>query len=215
MPDVQQLLDRADARLRDGASREVLDGLFDDLRLCVREDSTSLEVLAPLFERLSRARKRVADGVPRWMPVGQGHLSLGPRPKLRRVERLAHHGATHVLTLLSERERVTSLEEATREAGMEWLWFPLRGGTPPQDARAVEVLFRSLDRALEGGAKIYVHCAAGIHRTGMITYAYLRWSGLSAIEATAGLGELRAVTAAGVGDERKRWGDDFGPNLAR
>ena len=102
---VQSLSTRADAHLRQGASLAVLDGLFDELRACVREDPTSLEHLAGLFEQLSRARKRVADGAPRWMPLGSGHLALGPRPKLRRVARLAHHGATHVLTLLSERER--------------------------------------------------------------------------------------------------------------
>lgn len=58
-----------------------------------------------------------------------------------------------------------------------------------------------------GGARVVVHCSAGIHRTGMFGYALLRMVGLSADEARAKLRELREVTGEGVGKDRLAWGD--------
>ena len=63
---------------------------------------------------------------------------------------------------------------------------------------------------LQQGHKIYIHCSAGIHRTGMITYGLLRYLGKDTNEAKQLLHQLREVTAAQVGDERLNWGDQFG-----
>lgn len=60
--------------------------------------------------------------------------------------------------------------------GYKWVWWPL-------DARPYSTQMSSVDRFVNAGYKIeealkhgtvYVHCAAGIHRTGMATYAYYR-----------------------------------------
>lgn len=62
---------------------------------------------------------------------------------------------------------------------------------------------------LERGGRVYVHCSAGLHRTGMVANAFLRWHGLSAADALALLTELRPLTAEQVGPERLAWGEQF------
>ena len=63
--------------------------------------------------------------------------------------------------------------------------------------------------ALHKQARIYIHCSAGIHRTGMITHGFLRHAGLDATEARAQLKRLRVVTSESVGEDRMTWGERF------
>ena len=67
-------------------------------------------------------------------------------------------------------------------------------------------MFSEIAKTLETGAGVYIHCSAGIHRTGMVAFALLRFLGLSADEAASGLAHLRKVTAEGVGEDRLAWG---------
>jgi protein tyrosine/serine phosphatase len=55
----------------------------------------------------------------------------------------------------------------------------------------------------------YIHCSAGIHRTGMITYGLLRYLGKDKNDAKQTLLNLREVTANQVGEERLTWADQF------
>ena len=50
--------------------------------------------------------------------------------------------------------------------------------------------------------RVLVHCAAGIHRTGTVTYSLLRLGGLSAEQAYAHIALIRKDTGKGVGDWR-------------
>lgn len=53
--------------------------------------------------------------------------------------------------------------------------------------------------ALEKGAKVLFHCAAGLHRTGMISYTCLLYLGCTPEGAYEKLKEARIETANGVG----------------
>jgi len=146
---------------------------------------------------------------PRLVAVGGGRLALGHRPKKSSLHALAAGGCTHVLTLMADREGAPAVGELTRGAGLAWLWFPLENGNPLPPARdrdALELLDH-LASLLREGASIFVHCSAGIHRTGMLANALLRRLGLPPAEARVALAELRRVTAEGVGDHRLAWGD--------
>jgi hypothetical protein len=143
-----------------------------------------------------------------WHPIAGGLLALAPRPKKKA---LAELGATTVLTLLSEREGARAIGEAARSAGAAWIWLPLENGRPPAHARDGEIVtaLAAAKEALARGGRVLVHCSAGIHRTGMMTYALLRLATLGAEEAKGALAKLRPVCAAGVGVERLAWGDRF------
>ncbi len=146
---------------------------------------------------------------PALVPVGAGALALTHRPKHKNVPRLTALGVTHVVTLLAEREGAREIGEAVRRAGLTWIWCPLENGQPPDAGRTAELrpVFVELAALVAGGAKVVVHCSAGIHRTGMFGYALLRQIGLDPVTARAKLAELRAVTGEGVGDARLAWAD--------
>lgn len=176
------------------------------LRQAARTRPELAEALETLHAQLRRPPAETPPSPPSWQHVGGGRLAIGPRP---RVRALAELGATHVATLLSESEGARELGAAARGAGLQWLWLPLPNGEPPSQARTVEVL-ATLDAwigLLAGGAAIYLHCAAGIHRTGMIGYGLLRRLGMTPDAARQQLSALRAITAAEVGERRLEWGD--------
>ena len=54
----------------------------------------------------------------------------------------------------------------------------------------------------ENEEKVLLHCAAGIHRTGICTYTLLRWSGLGSKDAFDVIRGIREDTAKGVGEWR-------------
>ena len=139
-----------------------------------------------------------------WVPVRGGHLAVSGRPKARAFPTIASEGATHVLTLLAAKEDAPSLGKLVESAGMEWIWFPLENGNPLPKARDAEVasLLGEVKRLLDQNARILIHCSAGIHRTGMIANAILRWTGHDAHVAREKLAQLRTITAEGMGDRR-------------
>lgn len=145
------------------------------------------------------------------VPVAGGALALTHRPKLKAIPALRGLGATHLVTLLAEREGAQQIGDAATAAGLTWLWTPLDGGDVPDAARTAELRPRLIEIAavIAGGGKVIVHCSAGIHRTGMIGYALLRQLGLSADAARQKLSALRGVTAEGVGSDRLTWGDSL------
>jgi protein-tyrosine phosphatase len=59
------------------------------------------------------------------------------------------------------------------------------------------------------GLKAYLHCAAGLHRTGMAAFALFRRAGDDAESAKAKLRVARPVTARDVGEGRLSWVDEF------
>ena len=141
--------------------------------------------------------------------VGAGALALSHRPKLNDLPLLRAAGVTHVVTLLAESEGARQIGDAAIHEGLVWLWVPLVGANIPDATRAEEFrrVFGELRELLMAGGKLFIHCSAGIHRTGMFGYALLRQLGLSGEDAHVKLAELRQVTATGVGSHRLAWGD--------
>jgi len=76
------------------------------------------------------------------------------------------------------------------------LWLPLAGAKPVEDPELliwIKEVFVSLAELLEAGRTVFVHCSAGIHRTGMITNGFLRFLGHDASEAADLLNRMRPV----------------------
>lgn len=139
-----------------------------------------------------------------WRPLAGGHLAIGHKPGRDLRQALAETGCTHVLSLLAD-------HEAGVPASGVQLRLPLASAEPPGPERSAEVraCFAELQGLLAGGAKIYVHCSAGLHRTGMVAHGLLRYLGLGPAEALARLGELREATAQAATEPRLRWGEQF------
>lgn len=133
------------------------------------------------------------------------HLILGPRPGKKSKDTIKASGVTDIVTLLSAREQPETIKRIASSIGADWHHFALDGGhldtLAEVDLSRVFLLFDEIVRA-EGDRIVYLHCSAGLHRTGFVAYLILRRSGLTPDEAFRGLRDLREVTAEQVGEAR-------------
>ena len=175
----------------------------------------SRRVLGPLLGKMkSLLNASVVEAEPiNWVTVLNGYVGIGHRPKVKQLQNLKKDGVSHIFTLLSEKEGAKQLETAFNQAGLDWIWLPLTSAEPPGDERVEEIrqVFSECKQQLETGAKIYIHCSAGIHRTGMISYALLRFLGYDVEVAKCLLAEMREITAEQAGADRLAWSEQFAP----
>ena len=143
-------------------------------------------------------------------------LSIGHRPKQSDLLDLKDEGFSHVVTVLSELEGAVEIGRETKKLGIQWIWLPLGSAKVPvenkEDARHIETVLQQLVSLFSGptvGIKSYLHCSAGMHRTGMITFALLRRLGYNSAESMDLLTQLRELTAQNVGVERIAWADSI------
>jgi len=136
--------------------------------------------------------------------VGRGRIAVYGRPSFRMMQHLKESGFDYMVTLLSESEGAKELGLATKSLGIDWLWYPMPNAKPPEDDQRLRLaeLVMLISSLLDDGEHIFLHCSAGIHRTGIITYALLRYRGMTAADAKQLLEELRLVTAQGLNDAR-------------
>lgn len=137
-----------------------------------------------------------------WRDCLGGQLALGHKPGKALRDQLEQTGCTLVVSLLSA-------SESRADSSDHRLRIPLVSADPPDVARDQEVLagFDHIRHELAKGGKVYIHCSAGLHRTGMMAYAFLRCSGGAGTEAIALIRELRPLTADELTEARMAWGE--------
>lgn len=139
-----------------------------------------------------------------------GWLTISHRPKRALLPQLAEAGYSAVVTVLGVNEGADPLIGDVERAGLVSIWIPLAKAEPPSDSSVVAMIvdrFDDMYGRLSAGERVFLHCSAGIHRTGMLTYGFLRREGMEVGEALGLLNELRQVTGNGVGASRLAWGD--------
>lgn len=215
-PDLDSFLTEAERWLNQTVLANVDDALEAGEKLVRAAEAlkrTHAKAVGPLYGRL-KGRMGFLNAMERvpWHPLAGGQLCVGHRPSNKKLEALRLQGATHILTLLTGGEGALAVEKSVKSSGLQWLWFVMEGGDPLPASRDIEArkLFEDMKALLEQGAHIYIHCSAGIHRTGMLTNGFLRFLGHSQSEANEILAALRQETAEGVGFHRIAWGDRFG-----
>jgi protein tyrosine/serine phosphatase len=145
-----------------------------------------------------------------FVKVGNGRLALYHRPRRMEFSHLRGAGCAHVVTLLKDSEGAEHIGNMTRNAGLKWIWLPVPNGDYPIGEihqRLIQAM-PQLSQLLDEGNSLLVHCSAGIHRTGTVAYGLLRWRGIEGNQAMRIIGEIRKITAEGMMEKRRRWGDE-------
>jgi protein-tyrosine phosphatase len=185
--------------------------LVVDLVKLMKDGVGSKQQLGALLGQVKSTQKAIQNlEMQDWVNVAGGHLAIGHRPSAKLAKDLKLQNATHILTLLSEGEQAKTIQSIASKNQLGWLWFPMESAQPPGEERFTELvsLFREMTAIFEKGGKIYLHCSAGIHRTGMISYAFLRYLGNDTDSSLELLKALRIKTSESVGEERVAWVDD-------
>lgn len=199
-------------------SVKLSDTLLEKLREVMHVNADAKKVLGSLIGRVKGTQNalRSLEQI-NWVNVLNGNLAIGHRPSSKLMNDLRLYQTTHVLTLLSDKEGGKKIEALSAKNEINWRWFPMESAKPPVAERHEELaqLFSQMKEILINEGKIYIHCSAGIHRTGMISYALLRYLGNDSQSALSTLAKLRDKTSEGVGEERVEWGESIYEKLQK
>lgn len=91
----------------------------------------------------------------------------GAQPTVEDFQALKDIGITTIINLRNDPEDYE--KETVEKLGMKYIFIPMSGWRSPKDAQLQE--FMSVVNNPETG-KFYVHCKAGIHRTGVVGAIY-------------------------------------------
>jgi protein-tyrosine phosphatase len=145
-----------------------------------------------------------------WIPVSQGYMALRGKPGRKFFGTLSDSPCTRIVTLLAQREGAMEVGNKVQTHNLIWTWLPLENAQPPV-GNAHHMLCEALPvlaDALHQGEGLMIHCAAGIHRTGMVAYALLRVMGLSVDDALAQIAAMRQETRDGMRADRLQWAEE-------
>ena len=158
-----------------------------------------------------------------WVPgPWPGHLGIVPRPRGRdwladEVRSWREAGISMVASLLTPDE-VSELgleEEALlcQEEGLEFRALPIPDrGLPPSRA-GITSLVSNLEKALESGHDVAVHCRQGVGRSALVAASVLVAAGETPDQAFRKVEKARGVPVPDTGAQR-HWVEEFAETIA-
>ena len=138
--------------------------------------------------------------VPGKLMAGEYPGSWRAEVSQKRVQGLIKSGVTLVIDLTmhddSRHPYANLLEKEAAEYGKHLIRknFPIPDYTPPSK-RLMKTILDEIDTQIEDGGVVYVHCLAGIGRTGTVVGCYLVRHGLTGRAAVEHIRELRQNTS--------------------
>lgn len=132
-----------------------------------------------------------------------------PTPKqVRSMQQM--YKVNYCLTLQKQKENPLDVFKYCQDNGIEWQLIELDGANIAYMkkkevlTRIVDGLFVVCQKLLTENLVLFVHCAAGLHRTGTVVYSLLRVFGETPESAFTALGLIREDSQREVGSERIR-----------
>jgi protein-tyrosine phosphatase len=151
-----------------------------------------------------------------------GKLALAARPRggewlEDEIAGWRREGIDAVLSLLTPEEELDLglQEEAaqTRTQGIEFRTFPIEDRQVPRSPSELAKALESVERDLNGGRNVVVHCRQGVGRSGLVGACLLIAHGLDAQAAVEKLTVARGVPVPETAEQR-RWIDYYAGTLA-
>ena len=142
-----------------------------------------------------------------FVPVLNGAIACLHRPTKSGLGILQQQGCTVVITLQSETELPREIKGYCKQVGLRWIWVALQGANKKllesnNTAWLIREALCSAHELLKSGERMLIHCAAGIHRTGLFTYALLRICGYDKERTLDNIRQIRQVTFERCGKSR-------------
>eukprot|EP01063_Lacrimia_lanifica_P015213 TRINITY_DN22026_c0_g1_i1.p1 TRINITY_DN22026_c0_g1~~TRINITY_DN22026_c0_g1_i1.p1 ORF type:complete len:251 (+),score=79.66 TRINITY_DN22026_c0_g1_i1:60-812(+) len=143
------------------------------------------------------------------IPGVPGQLQLHAFPSKKAVKALKAQGCDVLVTLQKDEEGAQKVRALCEQAGMRWVQVDFWKLYHGRDVDAMHAAVCAVADDLRDGQKVVLHCAAGIHRTGMMAYAVLRALDMPPHAAIESLHALRETTHRRVGAHRVYGIEDF------
>lgn len=140
--------------------------------------------------------------LPEQFLAGEHPMLMIDMPLHQRIQAFADTGISLFINLIGEEEEknelgdylpLLQLKAADIPTYIERIRFPIPDMQIPHKNLMVDIL-NTVDRALSGGKKVYVHCWGGIGRTGIVVGCYLARHGMMGKTALEEIARLREHT---------------------
>lgn len=133
------------------------------------------------------------------------------RPTQKQVRSMKQiYKVNFCLTLQKQKENPEDIRKYCVDNGIDWQLIELDGANiaylKKKDvlSKIIESLYSLCIKLITENIVLFIHCAAGLHRTGTILYSLLRVFGESPENAMIAIGIIREETQRQVGKERIR-----------
>ena len=144
-------------------------------------------------------------------------ISCHGRPKESDIKRLKEeYKVNYILTIQHEKENPKIIEKYTKDIGdIYWHNLPLTGANMAifmnknVQKMIIDNIIFILNYMKNNKIVLFMHCAAGIHRTGTILYTILRLCGESIESAFEAMKFIRIDTFRKCGENRLKYSEEF------
>ena len=144
-------------------------------------------------------------------------ISCHGRPKESDIKRLKEeYKVNYILTIQHEKENPKIIEKYTKDIGdIYWHNLPLTGANMAifmnknVQKMIIDNIIFILNYMKNNKIVLFMHCAAGIHRTGTILYTILRLCGESIESAFEAMKFIRIDTFRKCGENRLKYAEEF------
>ena len=140
------------------------------------------------------------------------------RPKKRDIKRLKDEfNVNYIITILHSKEQPEIVQKYVEEISSDitWINLPLQGANMAlfMNSQVQNIIINCLLNLYNEMQKrhliIYIHCAAGVHRTGTVLYTILRMTGETPESAMQAIKQIRLETYNNCGDNRIKYAEEF------
>jgi len=92
-------------------------------------------------------------------------------------------------------EKILFEEAAAMSQSVKYQRMPIRDQGTPDGSKQMTIILDSIERAVQAGRLVYIHCFGGVGRTGLVVACYLKRRGQTSEQAIRTLQLLRSRTA--------------------
>lgn len=136
--------------------------------------------------------------VSHWVSYLTSRITASGAPSRKRLQLWKDQGVTDIITLLRSDEMQAWLPSVCDDLGIIWHHYPLSGKLleDPDDISTLSRIPKLVSNLSEhNNRSIVVHCAAGMHRTGIFLYILLRCTEFDPEHSVELIAQARKLTA--------------------